>query len=201
MGPAVDTAAEILAAAAALFAERGYAGATTRAIADRAGVNEVTLFRRFESKAGLLRALGERLAAGSAAAAVRRVADPADVRATLLELARIETEAARSDGGLALRLAFDARSVPEVARLLGDGPRRNLDGLAACLAGAQDAGAVRADLPPRLMAEAFLSLTSSLAMHRMVMGPADAPGAVAPEQDLGPLVELFWSGVARREGT
>src|SRR5208282_3782386 len=33
----------------------GYEGATTRKIAERARVNEVTLFRRFRSKEGILR--------------------------------------------------------------------------------------------------------------------------------------------------
>jgi AcrR family transcriptional regulator len=43
----------ILQAARELFAERGYAGATTREIAQRAGTNEVLLFRHFKSKAQL----------------------------------------------------------------------------------------------------------------------------------------------------
>lgn len=37
-----------------LFIERGYTGATTRQIADEANVNEVTLFRKFGSKAELV---------------------------------------------------------------------------------------------------------------------------------------------------
>src|SRR6202034_2250042 len=43
-------------AALKVLAERGYAGATTRRIADAAGVNEVTLFRRFGDKRQLIRA-------------------------------------------------------------------------------------------------------------------------------------------------
>lgn len=43
----------ILAAARAQFAERGYAGATTRQIADRAEVAEPLLFKNFGSKAQL----------------------------------------------------------------------------------------------------------------------------------------------------
>lgn len=48
------TAQSILAAALAEVGERGVRGATTRAIAQRAGVNEVTLFRRFGSKNNLI---------------------------------------------------------------------------------------------------------------------------------------------------
>lgn len=43
----------MLTAARELFAERGYAGATTKQISDRAGVGEVLLFRHFGSKSGL----------------------------------------------------------------------------------------------------------------------------------------------------
>ncbi len=45
----------ISAAALALFAERGFDGTTTKAIAERAGVNEVTIFRTFGSKDALFR--------------------------------------------------------------------------------------------------------------------------------------------------
>jgi AcrR family transcriptional regulator len=43
----------VIAAAQALFAERGFSGATTREIALRAGVTEQVLFNQFGSKAGL----------------------------------------------------------------------------------------------------------------------------------------------------
>ena len=46
---------ELLTAAARVYAEAGYRGATTRRIALAAGVNEITLFRHFGSKDALLR--------------------------------------------------------------------------------------------------------------------------------------------------
>lgn len=48
-----DVTARIREAAAALFAEKGYAGATTREIALRASVSETLLFRHFGNKAAL----------------------------------------------------------------------------------------------------------------------------------------------------
>lgn len=51
-----DTHVRILEAALEEFTKKGYKGSITRAIAERAGVNEVTLFRHFGSKAELLRA-------------------------------------------------------------------------------------------------------------------------------------------------
>jgi AcrR family transcriptional regulator len=44
----------ILDAAARVYAETGFRGATTRRIADEAGVNEITIFRQFGSKAALI---------------------------------------------------------------------------------------------------------------------------------------------------
>jgi AcrR family transcriptional regulator len=48
-----EVRSRMLTAAREVFAERGYAGATTKLIAERAEVGEVLLFRHFESKAGL----------------------------------------------------------------------------------------------------------------------------------------------------
>jgi AcrR family transcriptional regulator len=46
---------QLIEAAARLYAEAGYRGATTRRIAVEAGVNEITLFRHFGSKDALIR--------------------------------------------------------------------------------------------------------------------------------------------------
>jgi AcrR family transcriptional regulator len=75
----------ILSAAAALYGETGFRGATTRRIAERAGVNEVTLFRHFGSKTLLLR---EAIKCAGAADRVCVLPDtPGDVRSELVEWA------------------------------------------------------------------------------------------------------------------
>jgi len=45
---------KLIDAAAAVYAETGFRGATTRRIADEAGVNEITIFRLFGTKAALI---------------------------------------------------------------------------------------------------------------------------------------------------
>lgn len=50
----MDVRAQLLDAAVNVFADAGFRGATTRRIAQTAGVNEVTLFRHFGSKEGLI---------------------------------------------------------------------------------------------------------------------------------------------------
>ncbi len=199
MTPAADTSDKILTAAAELFAERGYAATTTRAIAERAGVNEVTVFRRFESKAGVLKALGEQFAARSAGLVASSLPDPSDTRGTIEAVARVEIEGALRDGGVAMRLALDARTVPEVAALMGEGPASNLTGLAAYFAERQAAGDLRADVAPELMAEAFFALTSTLVMSRQLLGHAGDPDELATDEVCGQLVSLFWSGVEKKD--
>jgi AcrR family transcriptional regulator len=50
----MDVREKLIESAARVFAEAGYRGATTRRIAQEAGVNEITLFRHFGNKDALL---------------------------------------------------------------------------------------------------------------------------------------------------
>ena len=70
-GP-TTTPEQILDAARALFAERGYQGTTMRAVAERAGVNAALVHHYFKAKEGLF------------IAALRMPLNPAEVVATLL---------------------------------------------------------------------------------------------------------------------
>ncbi len=68
----------LLRAAVMVFAQRGTRGATTRSIAQEAGVNEVTLFRHFRSKDDLMAAALENFASQASARALPDVpVDPA----------------------------------------------------------------------------------------------------------------------------
>ena len=78
---------QLLAAAARVYAEAGYLGATTRRIAQEAGVNEITLFRHFGSKQALLHEAIAR-AGGAPRSAALLPDDPADPAAELFRWAR-----------------------------------------------------------------------------------------------------------------
>jgi AcrR family transcriptional regulator len=189
----LETQEAILKAAAELFAERGYRGTTTRALAERAGVNEVTIFRRFKNKQGVLQALGAAFAERSAGIAVAAMPDPADTRAILRHLARQETAQTTEFGAVALRLALDAGSDADVAEIMGSGPGSNFDGLVTYLRERQEAGDLRADLDPRALAEAFFCLSSTFIFTRLVLSATtvwELPIAEAADQ----LFELFMSG-------
>jgi AcrR family transcriptional regulator len=82
----VDVRTSLLEAAITVFAESGVRGATTRRIAQEAGVNEVTLFRHFKSKDELIHAALELFVAGIE---LRPLPDvPVDPKVELLEWSR-----------------------------------------------------------------------------------------------------------------
>ncbi len=85
----LPTRERLLEAAARVFAREGLTGATTRAIAEEAGVNEVTLFRHFQSKDRLLAAVvQENFGTKLVPSPIEIPAPTADLRADLLALAR-----------------------------------------------------------------------------------------------------------------
>jgi hypothetical protein len=104
-------------------------------------------------------------------------------------------------GGVAMRLAMDASSNPEVAETMGTGPSDNLAGLAEYLAERQQAGELRPDIDPRVMSEVFFSLTSTLVMARQVMNRGAQPYDMALAEVVRQALEIYMDGVARRDET
>ena len=84
-----DTRTKILSAAREIFSVKGPHGSTTREIADRAGVNEATLFRHFGNKNALLAAMKEHFCQQKEAR-IRALYESltGDIREDMLALAR-----------------------------------------------------------------------------------------------------------------
>ena len=78
-----DREQQLLGAAEAVFAERGFAGATMEEVATRAGVTKPVLYEHFGSKDGLLLACVERARQDLLEATVAAVAIPGDLRTRL----------------------------------------------------------------------------------------------------------------------
>ena len=167
--PAGRTHARILAAAARMFARNGLAGATTRAIARAAGVNEVTIFRHFKTKERLLAAVvGANFGPSTRAATRPRPAVTADLRADLTRLGRDYD-----------RLL--TKNLPLVRTMLGEIHHHRRDHeqqvfravfrpLKAALAGrieaSQPAGELGADLPAALLADLLTGMLFTGVLRR-----------------------------------
>ncbi|MCL7455430.1 MAG: TetR/AcrR family transcriptional regulator [Anaerolineae bacterium] len=141
--PAADeTRFRLLEAAAQLFAERGYARATTRELAAAAGVNEVTLFRHFGSKKNLFAAVVEHYASPSLDAALE-IQPGGDYRQDLVVMGRqvMDLMLERRD---AMRLMLcEAEHFPEVGEVLAHNPRRLRRALSTYLQEKMQRGEVR----------------------------------------------------------
>jgi TetR/AcrR family transcriptional regulator len=121
-----DTEQKILDAALRVFASEGYAGATTRRIAQEADVTEVTLFRKFQSKENLLRQvlIKNRGIAISALDSLFRIEKEADLATGLHTLGQNVAKVMRDKMKDSKDLMFmfvlieEGRRRPEVAEIL-----------------------------------------------------------------------------------
>lgn len=145
------TAHALLDAALAVVGEQGIRGATTRLIAQRAGVNEVTLFRKFGSKSSLIKeAMVSRLGAFERDAVVYS----GDVEADLIRLADHYSRALQTIGPAVRVLFTEVPYDAEFAEGLGEA-RRVFAAIGALLVRYQSEGVLREEVP-EAMAQAFL---------------------------------------------
>ena len=150
VSPRVDDD-RILDAAIAVVIARGYSGATTREIAARAGINEVTLFRRFESKARLIQAAIHRDIAHTTAALQ---APTGDLEADLLAVLERYCATYSAHGALPLVIILEVTRNPEFADLIKE-PAAAQQGLRELVASYQADGLL-IDEPPELAVNALL---------------------------------------------
>lgn len=165
----MDVREHLLEAAVKVFADAGFRGATTRRIAQEAGVNEVTLFRQFGSKEGLiveavLRAV-QRLGDEAALPAV-----PVDPAAELLDWTRIHFDFVLGNHRLIKAAMADAQSHPDMA-CIGDriGISTKLR-LRAYLDALREAGLCNPDVDLAVAANVLSGVVFADAMGREVHG-------------------------------
>src|ERR687886_2533165 len=163
----MDIRDKLLDAAARVYAEAGYRGATTRRIAQEAGVNEITLFRHFGSKDALI------------LEAVRHSGDPfslpelpdvpEDPQRELTRWAR-EHHATIYERRSLIRTCFgEMAERPEVGLHATEGPVRAAQYLAAYFARLREHGFTEAEFDPSVPAWMLLACVFADAMWRDVM--------------------------------
>jgi AcrR family transcriptional regulator len=181
-----STRDRILAAAAEVFAERGYEGAAMSDIARRAGFTTGAIYGRFRDKAELLlEVVRGALEAQQEAAVVAAAATEGDVSTRFAELVGqfVDAEQAASRA-LVLEAHVAARRDEAVGELLRTFQSDRLRGLAALVADAQKQGAVASGLDPDTVAALFLAIPLGVVL-------LDAAGVEVP----GPET---WAEVARQ---
>ena len=151
---AAQTRRRIIEAAARVFVERGYTGATIPLIAREAHVAVETVYRSTSGKAGLLREAIQASLAGGAERAelpveqrpgIQRVIDETDPRRQIRAYAATQPGVWSRVGPL-LRVLDQAAGDPELAVLRADLAEQRLNGLIGFATLLAERGALKADL-------------------------------------------------------
>ncbi len=130
------------------FAAHGYAATTTQQIATSAGINEVTLFRRWGSKAGLIEAALTHCLQRSP---FGRLTASEDARADLVAIVTAYAATYRAYGGAVLTLLTEIPRHPELKSVISV-LLPNMRSAAAIIADHQRRGGLRCGDPMQKMA-------------------------------------------------
>lgn len=119
---------KLLEAAARVYAEGGFRGATTRRIAEEAGVNEITLFRLFGSKAQLI---SEAMQCACPMAATVLPEHPQAPERELVEWCSTQLDAMRHNRTMIRKTLADLEEHPEMAPFICGAQTPQFDRLVA----------------------------------------------------------------------
>jgi AcrR family transcriptional regulator len=181
-----DTRARILAAARELFERNGTRGTTTREVADRAGVNEATLFRHFGSKRALLDAMREQACGVEQFRAVLAALPGIDPAADLRTLAyHVVDHMIGKRAMMCVSLAEDAARTDDAPEWRG--PVQIQDDLATYFGSTIRAGVLRGE--PRFLARYFLGILFSYVVGRKLWN-----SQLPDHATLDAVVDVFLNG-------
>ncbi len=182
-----ETRNKILAAARELFERNGTRGTTTREVAEKAGVNEATLFRHFGSKRALLDAMREQACGIEEFRSVLASLPGTDFAADLRTIAYHVVDS------MLLKRAMMCVSLAEDAAKTDDGPEwrgpsQILSDLSAYFTVKSGAGRLRGD--PEFAARYFLGTLFSYVVGRKLWD-----SLVPDRATLDAIVDVFLNGV------
>lgn len=176
---------QVFLAALQTITERGYAGATTKQIAEAANMSEVTLFRKYGSKAALIKqamtAMAEQLDFETA------TQYSGDVLADLQRIVAMYQGAAEIKGQFIYTIVLEVQRYPELAEAIGT-PLEMFQRIAQLLLRYQEEGILKSEHPMHALA----GLLGPLMATNMIRNIAH--GLPFPPPDLDNLVTVFLNG-------
>ncbi len=193
----VSTRDRLMQAALQVFSDRGVKGATTREIAQVAGVNETTLFRIFQSKELLLKAMVE-----AAAQKIREALESSnmghnDLRQDLTYYATVYQEVLYQHEPMVRMMVGEAHRQPEAAHQIACAawaPVRQH--LINYLDRAKSLGQVRPELDSTQLVEMLVSMLMGFMLRRKVV-PAD----FTPDDYLLTALSVFIQGISPQKSS
>lgn len=185
-----ETRTRILAAAREIFAQKGTRGTTTREVADRAGVNEATLFRHFGTKHALLHAMLDQYCESREhiESEIRRLEGTLEEQ--LRAMGRLAIDGMKRKEDLIRVGLAEQISDPDASAMTWRTPVGALSSISDFMRARIEAGELRGD--PDMLARMFISFWFSYVLGRRIWNttgePADAERAVTA------CVDLFLNG-------
>ena len=187
--PAVEeTRCRIIAATRELYARKGSRGTTTREVADRAGVNEATLFRHFGTKGQLISAMLDHYSESSLPEMLERCRRMPTIETQLRELAALSIESMRRKEDL-IKVSLAEEIVnPEGHNCAWRGPSIARVHLVEFFGEKVARGELAGD--PEVLGRVFMSLGFSFVIARRIWADLD----MDPEAAITEVVHLFLNG-------
>jgi len=141
--PKVIDETKIFSAALEILIEHGYEGATTQKIAAIAGINEVTLFRKYGSKAGLFEKVIEHQLSDTP---LNKLAYTGDLETDLLAIVEAYIETNELHGNIIPLLLIEMPRYPDLQESFNT-PWKNLQMIAKIIQKYQKKGELRDEAP------------------------------------------------------
>jgi AcrR family transcriptional regulator len=186
------TRQKLLRAADAAFTELGFQSATTREIARRAGVNEVTLFRHFRTRSDLVRAVISETLKAEVAFMENHHFDGHDLREAISHYVRAYVGVVERREAVARIVIGEGHLLPEdIQDTIIDVIAPIKERIADWLRQAQRNGLVRPEVDPMGAVEVLRDALHSAVLRWSTFGPRSCPRDVY----LQTLIEIFVRGI------
>ena len=184
----------ILEAAARVYAMHGFRGATTRLIANEAGVNEVTLFRTFGSKSALIEAVLAQY--GRSRPVVSLPEAPVNPLAELTTFVAQSLERVREIRPLLMHTMSEVDERPEAHEFACRGRHHVHDTITAYIRRLQSGGLAARDVNAEVAAVMLTATIMSDAVSRHIVPEVYPPVDTAAEQYVRAFLRLLGAPAA-----
>jgi AcrR family transcriptional regulator len=192
-----ETKQRIILGAAQIFNQKGYEGATTREIAQAAGVNEVTLFRHYGSKKNLFLVM---ISQRSPLRSVRKALEnrvTRDYRQDLLTIGnQYLTTMLKQRKGILMSLCA-AEQLPEMREVIAQMPAQLRQVLGKRLQQHMISGSAR-EMDPQMAAQAFFGMFFAFAISQGLLEAIPAT-QIPPKAVVEQFVDIFVQGTMKSQ--
>lgn len=192
----VSTQEHIIETAAQIFTQNGYARTTTRLLAAAAGVNEVTLFRRFGTKENLFSVVIERYG-GTAVANEIEARLTGNYHKDMLTVGKEFMKVMFARKNALQLMLFEANHFPNVKKVMAQNPRQLRRMLARYFQTQINRKVIR-PLHPEAMAQAFIGMFFTYIITSGMLEDPIKP-KIEAEQLISLFVDIFIKGTINQD--